>query len=226
MSSKFNTIAFEFLGAALGDPVSQRAVQERINSTMARLRGQITQIGYEAPQGAGVAWTGDDEAPYVKVINSPLNPVQITTGGGAIDVDATIVAPLPLPVDVTNTASDPVQAVETLPPITATGAYSVAYEPGGASTEVCKATQGVLFQLYVFNPTGGSLTFQIHNTAAAPGAGAVPFMTPWTLPTLTALFVDFGVRGIYMSTGIVMASSSAYATFTSSAGLHMTGLFE
>jgi len=184
-------------------------------------------VAYQNETGEVLTWTGDDEAPYVKVISASTDPIV---------VDATIVAPLPLPVDivasidldvlVTNPANNPVQAVETLPPITATGAYSVAYEPGAAATEVCKAAAGVLFQLYVFNPTAGSLTFQIHNTTAAPGAGAVPFMTPWTLPTLTALFVDFGVRGIYMSTGIVMASSSAYATFTSSAGLHMTGIFE
>jgi len=98
----------------------------------------------------------------------------------------------------------------------------VSYEPGVLTTETAKGAAGRLYAAYISNESGGPLFFQIHNTTGAPGAVA-PFMTPWRVPDQGALFLDFSNHeGLYLDTGITGASSSTFATFTGSAGLHMT----
>jgi hypothetical protein len=265
MSGKWNTIAFEILGATLGDTASLRALQARIQSATARLRNQIETIGYQAPQGNGVAWTGDDEAPYIKVINTPDNPVQINgefIGGGVahdtpeptpsyptlIGGVATALAPVAVSADLDRVrawfdlygrqqVNHPLMfagenrlynyvGVMTVPSAVEQDSYDMVYNAASASSSVAKAIAGRLYQIYVFNPTGGTLNFQLHNLAGAPGGGAVPFITPYAVPTNTALFLDWGPLGAYFDTGIVMGSSSVYATFTGSTGLHMTAYFK
>ena len=106
------------------------------------------------------------------------------------------------------------------------GAAQVAYLAATGSSLVAKSTAGRLYQALVFNPTQGSLTFQVHNRDNTPGAGDSPFMTPITLPTQTMLTLEFGhMAGVFMPAGIVLACSSTYATFTSATGLHITAFF-
>lgn len=163
--------------------------------------GESVPVGYQNDAAQTRAWSGDDDAPYVKVVNPTSDPVNVSIGGGGT------------------------LGVFQVPQDGAADALSVAYEPAVAAFEVAKAAAGRLYQIYVTNEGGGPLFFQIHNTAAAPSAGATPFMTQWRVPNQGALFVDFGEYGLYMSVGITIVSSSTYATYTASAGLAMTALY-
>lgn len=209
----WNTIAFEALDT--GDQGSVAADQRKILGVATRLRQSAEPVAYQAPDGTNGAWTGDYEAPYVKVINTPDNPVQVTLISGGI--------PDPLTVD--GLGPDAQVGVLGQPTASSQWALSKTYQTAAAATNVVKASPGRIYQCYVFNPSGGVRTFQLFNLAAAPGAGTVPDFTPIELPDDTALFLDFGLYGMYFSTGITMGSSSSVATFTSSAGLHMTMLW-
>lgn len=205
MAGIWNTIAFEVAGASGPDVDVQAFAARDIRATQAtasRLRPQIVPAGYQAPDGTDVAITGDYEAPYVKVINTETNPVQVSIAGEDGPLDVVLI-----------------------PQDDDSNAYNFTYQTAAAATNSVKATPGRIYQCYVFNPSGGALTFQLHNVIGAPGAGAVPTITPIELPDDTALFLDFGPNGLFFSIGITMASSSTVATFTSSAGLHMTMLW-
>lgn len=117
-------------------------------------------------------------------------------------------------------------AVITKPLAVEQDSYDQEYDDGSSSSLTAKATAGRVYQAYVANESGGALFFQLHNTAAAPGGGAAPYMTPFRVPAQQSLFLDFGPNGHYFDVGITMASSSTFATFAGSAGLHMTILFK
>jgi hypothetical protein len=184
------------------DPTQRRAQRIKRDSRKSELDQPV---GYQNDRAETLAWAGDDDAPYVKVINDSTDPVYVTIAGGAVTIEQPV-------------------AVFQQPLATNTAALLVAYEPGVAATEIAKASAGRLYQIYVSNESGGVLFFQIHNLAAVPGAVA-PYITPWRVPSQGALFVDFGEYGLYMGAGITMASSSTFATFTAGAGLHMTALY-
>lgn len=66
--------------------------QNTFESVLLRLRRAIrrdqrrskdaTPTGYLSPDGNILLWTGDDDAPYVKVVNPASDPVQVTIAGG------------------------------------------------------------------------------------------------------------------------------------------------
>lgn len=71
---------------------TESAAQTRLRRARrgARDDGRAHLVGYTAPGGNKLAWTGDDEAPYVKVINAADDPVLVEVVGNVAsgDVDA------------------------------------------------------------------------------------------------------------------------------------------
>lgn len=77
---------------------------------------------------------------------------------------------------------------------------------------VVKASAGTIYGFTVFN-NGVAQNVQLHNATSLPSDGAVPFMN-FPIGAGETLPIDFGIYGVYMGTGIVIAVSSTATTLT------------
>lgn len=131
--------------------------------------------------------------------------------------------------DLLNAGEDLVNdVVRTVPGALSVEEHSLdfSYLAGSATNQVVKASAGRAYIIVASNPTGGTLYLQLHNLAAAPGGGAVPMIAPIPVPAGGVASLDLNEYGQYCSVGITVASSSVFATFTGSSGLHITTWFK
>lgn len=94
------------------------------------------------------------------------------------------------------------------------GAPIVAFNSGADVTNlVVKAAPGVLHSVFGANNAAALRYVHIFNLVALPANGTAPGFTPIIVPPATNFSVVFP-RGRTFATGIVIASSSTYATLT------------
>jgi len=92
------------------------------------------------------------------------------------------------------------------------------FDPGAEATNgVIKASAGLLYRLYGYKTNVAAEYIQLHNLAAAPGAGAVPVVS-MLVPTTTWFSIDYMLSPRVFSTGITWALSSTGPTHTAVAG--------
>ena len=86
----------------------------------------------------------------------------------------------------------------------------------GANTTLnVKATAGNVFAISCINTNAAARYFQLHNTATTPAGGAAPVCS-WLIPAtgMVVLGTDFFTQnGMYFSTGIAFAYSTAFLTY-------------
>lgn len=88
---------------------------------------------------------------------------------------------------------------------------SVDASTAAEDNRVVKASAGTLFGFTVNSTTAQYI--QIHNTAALPSGGAVPFLT-FPIAANETIVVDFGVYGQRCGTGITIVNSTTQQTWT------------
>lgn len=98
-----------------------------------------------------------------------------------------------------------------VPQTAAAASPSVDVSTAAEDNRVVKASAGALYGFVVNSTT--SQYIQIHNKAALPSGGDVPFLT-FPIVANTTLTVDFGVYGIWCSTGITIVNSTTQQTYT------------
>lgn len=84
------------------------------------------------------------------------------------------------------------------------------------ATSNVKASAGNVLKFSVINTTSSTRYFQIHNTATTPGGGATA-AHKWLVPASSQVIIgptDIGDAGLYLSTGIAIANSTAASTYT------------
>ena len=81
------------------------------------------------------------------------------------------------------------------------------------ASRVVKATPGAVASAVMFNNNGATRYLQLHNAAALPANGAVPFMVI-PVPTATSVALPITFSRVPLSVGIVVALSTTAATLT------------
>lgn len=109
----------------------------------------------------------------------------------------------------------------------ATDTYTASFyaDLGTASIQNIKAGAGNLFSFWCRNTAGATRYLQFHDTATTPAGGATPRLT-FQMGATSVLTLGrdfFGAMGLYFSSGIAVAFSSAEVTY-SSAGVNMTDI--
>ena len=82
-----------------------------------------------------------------------------------------------------------------------------------AASLVVKATAGTLFGLSGYNSKTSAQFLQVHDAAELPADTAVPAVVI-TVPATSNFSIDFGERGRWFNTGIVICNSSTGPTKT------------
>lgn len=106
--------------------------------------------------------------------------------------------------------------VQQLPNPGATGAPTNVATVAYAASLVVKASAGVLYGFTGYSSLGSAQWIQVHNATALPADTAVPIFI-MTVAATSNFSVDFGDRGKYFSTGIVVANSTTGPTLTTGA---------
>ena len=98
---------------------------------------------------------------------------------------------------------------------------SAAYE----ASAIIKASAGRLYKLFGYN-SGAAQFVQLHNSATVPADTAVPVLVI-DVTANKAFEIDFGLRGMEFSAGIVVCNSSTAPTKTiGSADCFFTGIYK
>ncbi len=84
---------------------------------------------------------------------------------------------------------------------------------GLATSGIIKATPAVFLEVNGVNNSGSTRYFQLFNSATVPADTATPFCVPVPVPANSAFSMRFE-SGLFLSTGLVWASSSTLATKT------------
>jgi len=116
------------------------------------------------------------------------------------------------PGNTANTTAWKVDNSAVTQPISA-AASSLAQSTVLATNLVVKASAGTLYGITITNSRTSSQFFQIHNTTSLPADTAVPVFTIYMAAT-TSVALDFGLRGMPLSTGITVCNSTTLATKT------------
>lgn len=82
-----------------------------------------------------------------------------------------------------------------------------------AASLIVKAAPGRLMGLTIYNSKGSAQFIQVHDSATLPADTAVPAVVA-TVATVANLTIDFGARGKYFASGIVICNSSTGPTKT------------
>lgn len=183
----------------------------------------IDVVGYTREDGSVRAWTGDDEGPYVKVINDDALASEIQGNilhdsadgvskpvkmGGHANAGLRAAVGENDRVDASYDLRGRQRVLSTLSPIVISRNSTVAL----VETQVVKAAAGSLWQLVVSSTSAAALFLQVHNLAAVPGAGAVPIYSIH-LPAGGSAGFAFD-QGDPFAVGIVWVASTTIATYT------------
>lgn len=170
-----------------------------IQDQLRRLRRDVRQdenkdiVGYQSEDGQGLAWTGDDDAPYVKLAGT-ITPITIAE-----------------PVDIND-----------LPPTTAAAGNSLTLSRSTAleNDRIVKLTSGTLYAMRAsLNAASAThLWLQLFNINIAPVLGEVPIWSA-ALPAGAIEVSEEIPWGFWCSAGIVLGISSTHLTYTSAGDL-------
>jgi len=95
------------------------------------------------------------------------------------------------------------------------------FDSGGDVTNlVASAAPATLFSVFGFNNSAAVRYVHIFDLAALPADGTVPDFMPFRVPSVTNFSIQFA-KGWAAANGIVIASSSTYATLTITLGVDM-----
>lgn len=109
-----------------------------------------------------------------------------------------------------------IYAVSPRPLTVSTYSWSKDQDFGSAAAKSVKASAGNLGSIHAFNGNATDVFFQLHNLAAAPAPGAVPFAV-FVVANGTAISVGsdwFGATGLHFSVGIAWGWSTTLGTYT------------
>lgn len=96
---------------------------------------------------------------------------------------------------------------------TYTPSISVSTALESARGTAVKASAGKVFALRVYNNKASAQWIQIHQAASAPADATVPFLS-FPIAATSNINIDFGVYGIYCTTGIYVCNSTTGPTKT------------
>ena len=108
--------------------------------------------------------------------------------------------------------------------IEGTGTDYAHYQNDSFTTINVKDSAGRVYSASITNTTGGTLYFQIHNTATTPAGAAVPKFKV-LVPANGAVIVGndlFGPNGMEFDAGIAIAASSTLGTYTAASAGNLT----
>lgn len=188
--SPYTQAGVEYATANLSDSQSAAGMQNVVPvmedgaGTVRRLTSQATAAAF-----------GDLLATALNIDNGTISPVKAVGSAPASYTGAGVLAAGIIPANI------------------ATATPTVDASTAAEDNRVVKASAGTLYGFTAASTTAQYI--QIFNLTAVPasGAGVVPFLT-FPITANGTIAIDFGVYGIRCSTGIVIANSTTFLTYT------------